>query len=183
MLEPVSKSDLPSDSPLPEGWDDWWRQHSARLLLFARSQSRSAADAQDVLQDALVKIWRGRPDGSCPPLSHVFRAIRQCAIDLGRSIERRRKREDQAVADERPIEGVWFQTEPSSAIEADELESSLRKLNSDQREVIVLKIWGDQTFLEIADALSISPNTAASRYRYGLAELRRRLGYKKELSQ
>jgi RNA polymerase sigma-70 factor (ECF subfamily) len=41
------------------------------------------------------------------------------------------------------------------------------------REVITLKVWGGLTFAEIADALRIPPNTAASRYRYGLTELRK----------
>ena len=40
------------------------------------------------------------------------------------------------------------------------------------REVITLKVWGDLTFAQIADVLEIPANTAASRYRYGLAELR-----------
>jgi len=39
--------------------------------------------------------------------------------------------------------------------------------------VITLKIWGGLTFAEIAAALEIPANTAASRYRYGLAELRK----------
>jgi DNA-directed RNA polymerase specialized sigma24 family protein len=41
-----------------------------------------------------------------------------------------------------------------------------------QREVVVLHVWGDLTFSEIADTLSISANTAASRYRYALGKLR-----------
>ena len=41
------------------------------------------------------------------------------------------------------------------------------------REVVTLKVWGELTFAEIAETLNIPQNTAASRYRYGLAELRR----------
>ena len=37
------------------------------------------------------------------------------------------------------------------------------------------KLWEDLTFAAIADALGISPNTAASRYRYALDKLRVRL--------
>jgi len=46
-------------------------------------------------------------------------------------------------------------------------------LPAPQREVITLKVWGGLTFAEIAATLDIPPNTAASRYRYGLEELRR----------
>ena len=38
-----------------------------------------------------------------------------------------------------------------------------------------MKIWNELTFAEIASALDISQNTAASRYRYGLAALKKSL--------
>jgi RNA polymerase sigma-70 factor (ECF subfamily) len=41
--------------------------------------------------------------------------------------------------------------------------------------VVHLKLWQGLTFEEIAAILEISPNTAASRYRYGLDKLRDRL--------
>jgi RNA polymerase sigma-70 factor (ECF subfamily) len=41
--------------------------------------------------------------------------------------------------------------------------------------VVHLKLWEELTFEEIAAALEIPPNTAASRYRYGLDKLRERL--------
>jgi RNA polymerase sigma factor (sigma-70 family) len=48
-------------------------------------------------------------------------------------------------------------------------------LPKDQREVLVMKIWNELTFAEIAEVLGISQNTAASRYRYGLGALRKTL--------
>ena len=54
----------------------------------------------------------------------------------------------------------------------------MRKLQANYREVVTLKTWGGLTFAEIAEALEIPANTAASRYRYGLEELRRALGGK-----
>jgi len=38
--------------------------------------------------------------------------------------------------------------------------------------VVHLKLWEDLTFEQIGVVLEISPNTAASRYRYGLDKLR-----------
>ena len=46
------------------------------------------------------------------------------------------------------------------------------ELPPEQREVVHLKLWEGLTFEEIAAALEIPPNTAASRYRYGLDKLR-----------
>ena len=44
---------------------------------------------------------------------------------------------------------------------------------SGRREVLVLRIWGELTFAEIATTLGESINTVASRYRYGIEALRR----------
>ena len=38
-----------------------------------------------------------------------------------------------------------------------------------------MKLWGERTFAEIGEALDISLNTAASRYRYGIEALRKQL--------
>jgi RNA polymerase sigma-70 factor (ECF subfamily) len=38
-----------------------------------------------------------------------------------------------------------------------------------------MKVWGGRTFAEIGEILDISMNTAASRYRYGIEALRKRL--------
>jgi RNA polymerase sigma-70 factor (ECF subfamily) len=40
---------------------------------------------------------------------------------------------------------------------------------------VVLKIWEDMTFSQIAEILEISPSTAASRYRYALEKLTQKL--------
>ena len=53
---------------------------------------------------------------------------------------------------------------------------ALAQLPAEQAEVVVLKIWHEMTFAEIGEALVIPANTAASRYRYGLAKLREILG-------
>ena len=57
--------------------------------------------------------------------------------------------------------------------EAQALETALQKLPPEQREVVVMKIWGGLKFEEIANEFNISQNTAASRYRYALEGLRK----------
>ena len=66
--------------------------------------------------------------------------------------------------------GPLEQAERRNAISA-----ALGELPDEQREVVVMKIWGRLSFPQIAEALEISPNTAASRYRYALAKLREQL--------
>ena len=51
----------------------------------------------------------------------------------------------------------------------------MTKLPENQREVLVLKVWGDLTFDKISEILDIPRNTAASRYRYALEGIKRHL--------
>ena len=53
------------------------------------------------------------------------------------------------------------------------IERALAGLPPEQREVVHLKIYEGMTFHQIADTVGISLNTAASRYRYAMARLRR----------
>ncbi len=54
-----------------------------------------------------------------------------------------------------------------------QLGEALRQLSYEQREVVLLHSHGQMTFTAIAKNLDISTNTAKSRYRYGIQNLRR----------
>jgi len=144
-------------------------EHAPSLLLFARQQSRTEADAQDLVQDAIVECWQRQRDGEPPPRPLVFATIRRRAIDLARTLDRRAQRE--LVAGEEVLE-CWFDPGVEDRERARIVQSAMNQLPEIYREVITLKLWGDLTFGEIAETLAIPANTAASRYRYGLAELR-----------
>ena len=44
-------------------WREWLEAHGGKLLLFARQQTRRAEDAEDVLQEALVKLSKKVEEG------------------------------------------------------------------------------------------------------------------------
>jgi len=170
-------------------WGEWLRENGAKLLLFARQQTRSHADAEDVLQEALVKLAKkvndGTFDGGQPAwLPYVYTSIRRCAIDLGRKDDRRTLREEKVEADKAIHTGgkvdPWFDSSAADDESRLLLELGLKELPEKFSEVIVLKIWGEQTFAEIGEQLKISQNTAASRYRYGLEALRKVLAKAKK---
>ena len=69
----------------------------------------------------------------------------------------------------------WFEAPAELGYWSTKLESAIRELPVEQSEVLVMKIWGEMTFDEIATVLDISMNTVASRYRYALAKLRERM--------
>ena len=156
-----------------DSWRNWFELNGPRLLLCARQWTRSVADAEDVLQEAFVRFWRHQRKLGGEPFGLLLTSLRRSAVDLARRNSRRGAREQQSL-----IEGEatdLFQP----LVEGDDrrraIESALLRLPAEQREVLVLKIWGDCTFSEIGARLAASPNTIASRYRYALASLKKEL--------
>ena len=152
--------------PTSDEWRSWLRTSGPRFLLYARQQTRTGSDAEDVLQDALVESWK-RADGM-PPDALVFATIRRRAIDLARSSDRRSVREIEAGTPD----ADWFSLDVEERETQRLLEEAVKSLQPNYREVVTLKIWGGLTFQEIAEATGVPLNTAASRYRYALEGLR-----------
>ena len=75
-------------------------------------------------------------------------------------------------------DSIWFSPPDRDYVEEQNLRHALKSLPDDQREVIVLHVWGELTFSDIGELMGISANTAASRYRYALAKLCRSMSYK-----
>lgn len=173
----------PDDIP---SWHRWYDDHAVALLLYARHLLPGLAAAEDAVQEAFVRTWRhlgDRPAGD--PRGLLFTNLRRAALDLARSERARRGRQEAWMA-EAVAEAPWFAAPgeaPGGVEEAERrraLEDALRRLPDEQREVVVLKVWGGFTFDEIASHLGIPPNTAASRYRYALGALRRHLSPERE---
>ena len=155
-------------------WRKWFTKHGPRLLLFARQQARHKYDAEDILQEAFVRMWRlyGHAGELAPAL--VFQAIRRLAVDYARKDIRRQHREEKAeemdCMERDSVE--WFECALEGQERKQQLEESIRHLSSNHQEVLMLKVWGELTFEEIGQTLGIPLHTAASRYRHALANLR-----------
>ncbi len=152
--------------PSSDEWRSWLRRCGPRFHLYARQQTRTESDAEDILQEALVESWKR--EGAVPPDALVFATIRRRAIDLARSNDRRGERE--LVAGRPDTE--WFAPDMEERETQRLLEDAVKSLQPAYREVVTLKVWGGLTFQEIADVTGVPLNTAASRYRYAIENLR-----------
>ncbi len=158
------------DSPTHAQWRRWLEEQAPKFLLYARQKARTEADAQDLVQEALVEAVRRQKAAELPSVPLVFATIHRRAIDWARREDRRADRE-QASAEGENV--VWFDASAEERERTRLVQEALSRLPEIYREVVTLKVWGELTFAEIADTLNIPANTAASRYRYGLAELRK----------
>lgn len=151
-----------------EDWKVCFSEFGPGLLLFARQWVRSPADAEDIVQEAFVKFWRRNHRIDNRAL--LYATVRSIALDLIRRDSRRARREAEAFSDTDQSIAPQFTLGDESQRA---LAAAVDRLPHEQREVLVMKIWNELTFAEIATALGISNNTAASRYRYALNALKK----------
>lgn len=173
MVEPLGD---PLLADLAAGRDEafatLYAREGAALYRVAFALLRSRPDAEDVVQEVFVGLAQARATlASVGNLrAYLFTALRHAAAKA--AARRRANRLEPLVNRD-----VAAPEPPALAVApAARLERALAALPPDRREVLALKIDAGLTFREIGDVLGVSPNTAGSRYRYALAELRDALG-------
>jgi len=162
---------MPDERELQRLYDE----HAQALFAFLLNFTRHEADTGDVLQEIFTKLAR-QPDILRPAReerSFLIRLAHNAAIDLMRRRGTREKYHEE-FGEER-AQPFAPTNDLDEAAYRDELTSALAELPAEQRAVVHLKLWEGLTFEQIAETLDIPPNTAASRYRYGLDKLRARL--------
>src|SRR3954447_15341241 len=155
-----------------------FEEHERGVYAAALRILGNPAQAQDVVQDVFLRIWR-RPaafDAERGQLASYLRMMaRSRALDLWREGQAagRASARLQVVVDgaARPVEESPAEVaERGSTREA--VVEALAQLPEPQREALVLAYWGGLTAGEIADHERVPLGTAKSRIRLGLARLR-----------
>jgi RNA polymerase sigma-70 factor (ECF subfamily) len=149
--------------------------HAQSLYAFLLNLTRHEADTRDLLQELFVKLARG-PDllaGVRDERAFLIRLAHNAAIDLIRRRGTRDKTREQFAAE--GISPFAPGADPDEQTFRAALAGALAELPVEQRAVVHLKLWAGMTFEQIAEALDVPLNTAASRYRYGLDKLREHL--------
>ena len=138
-----------------------------RLYRYAMTLARNHSDAEDALQAAMLTVT-AHPETLARarhPWAYFLRMVRNEVIRLSR--------QNRALKYVTTLVHFWQEEvvpfDRSDAREA--IQAALKRLPSQQAEVVVLKVWEEMTFQEIAHVLEESPNTVASRYRYALEKL------------
>lgn len=148
------------------------RDRGAELTAYASLLAGDHAAGQDLVQDAIVKVFGRMRSGFTPDVAEAYvrRAILTLYID---GFRRRRTRAAYAH-----LVAVPDRSLPKDAASADSLDlrAALRTLGRQERAVVVLRFYDDLTVPEIADRLGLAEGTVKRYLSNALGRLERRLG-------
>ncbi|MET9200393.1 sigma-70 family RNA polymerase sigma factor [Gordonia sp. NPDC003585] len=114
-------------------------------------------DAEDALQDALVAAWRaiGRYRGDAKLSTWLFRIASNAAL-----AQIRKRPDTDDIDDHQPVSTVDF---TSGIVLSDRIQDALSRVPDAYRATFVLRVYGDLSYAEIAEAQGIGVQTVRSR--------------------
>jgi RNA polymerase sigma-70 factor (ECF subfamily) len=143
---------------------------------------KNRALAEDIFQETFIKIIHTlrlgnyNEEGKFGPWA--VRIGRNLTIDYIRKQKRNLTITDsdgndilsyiQIAEESREDKLIQYQTEQN-------IKELVKRLPDEQREVLIMRHWGDMSFKDIADKTGVSINTALGRMRYALSNLRKML--------
>ncbi len=143
-----------------------------RLYRLALRVVNDADDAEDVVQDVLVKSWRQREKIVCldNPPAWLLRMTKHQAIDRLRSAKVRSARETEAAASDRDARTPYRIAAANDAL--GHVHRLLQQLPPDQRTVLHLREVEGMEYQEIADATGLTMQQVKTYLHRGRHKLR-----------
>jgi RNA polymerase sigma factor (sigma-70 family) len=145
-----------------ETLDAAYRRHSDELIRYA-TVLVGPDDAADVVTDAMMRVFASDASAVSNLRAFLFRAVHHRAIDHQRAGSRRRRREASYQAQ---------RSAPTVEPVAADARAALAVLSVQQRTVVFLTYWADQTPADIAEVLGVSEGTVRKQLARARARLR-----------
>lgn len=144
-------------------------RHAAAIWRYVVALAGHPADADDVVQETLLRAWRtpGILDEDPEALrGWLFTVARHLVIDQARSAHHRHEQTQDAPPD------AAIDDRTDQVLDTMLLQDALASLHAHHREVIVRAYFGGRSTAELAEELEIAEGTVKSRLHYGLRALR-----------
>jgi RNA polymerase sigma-70 factor (ECF subfamily) len=155
-------------------------RHQQRLYNFIFSKVFDRDLTEDIFQETFIKVIRtlkrGKYNEEGKFLPWVMRIAHNLVIDHFRKSNRMPKFEGTGDFN---IFSVLSDDKPNAemSLEIDQIQDNVRnlvqELPEDQKEVLIMRIYKEMSFKEIAFQTNVSINTALGRMRYALINLRK----------
>ncbi len=159
--------DVPSDLRLITELVD---RHAAALELYASQWTTTPEDTVQETFIALASLLQEPGSTSTNPIAWLYQVVRNKAHNAARA-DRRRQHHEQIAA--RLQERVA--TDPFASTETQPLLEALDNLSTTEREIVVLRVWSELPWQEIANLADTSSSSAQRRYVAALKKLHKQM--------
>jgi len=155
-------------------------RHQAQIFNFINSKVQDRDTAEDIFQDTFIKVIKtiksGKYNEEGKFIPWIMRIAHNLVIDFFRKNNRMPKVRNTEEFD-------IFQFIPDNSPNAEhsmvqdqvvkDLQKLVQELPEDQKEVLIMRLYHDMSFKEIAENTNVSINTALGRMRYAIINLRK----------
>jgi len=155
-------------------------RHKLQIFNFINSKINDRDTSEDIFQDTFIKVIRTLKNGLYNEegkfLPWIMRIAHNLVIDHFRKSNRVPTIENkeefdifQFVSDTAPnAENILIEDQILK-----DIQKLIQELPDDQKEVLVMRLYRDMSFKEIAENTKVSINTALGRMRYAIINLRK----------
>jgi RNA polymerase sigma-70 factor (ECF subfamily) len=149
------------------------REHQHRLYTLAARELGSSADADDAVQETLVRAWKGLPRfrGDASFSTWLYRICLNAITD-----QRARRARGSGAGLEDAVEPADPRDRIAERELSGALQDALSRLDESYRTPVLLYDVLGRSYAEIAEVLGVAEGTVKSRIFRGRAELARQLG-------
>lgn len=165
---------------------EFYDRHSRLIYGSLMRLLKDTDDAEDILQDVFVQVWRKastyKPElGS--PKNWLVRIAHNRAVNLIRSVRHRAKAGEMLISEDdettmpRELVDDTLIAQTVSAQHMEMISKAFRELPKDQVELLELSFFQGYSHSEIAEELKIPLGTVKTKIRNGLMTLRQSLGF------
>lgn len=171
-----------------EGLEELIRRHKSKIYTSIYMLVKDQHLAEDIFQDAFIKVINTLKSGKYNEEGKFLPWVMRIAHNLVIDHFRKEKRAPMVMTSEGfdifEVLGMQDESIEERLVREQthkDLRALIHLLPSDQKEVLLMRHYGDMSFKDIAEVTDVSINTALGRMRYALNNLRRML-QTKELS-
>lgn len=124
---------------------------------------------EDAAQEAFIDLSR-MTDLPSDPVAWLYKTTRYKALNQSRSESRRSRHQSAAGGSQ-----AWFVSDPAASIQAAELVQAVERLPALEREIVTARVWGELSFVQIAELVSMPTTTTFRLYQQTLGRLQEQL--------
>ncbi|TDR25938.1 RNA polymerase sigma factor [Flavobacterium cheniae] len=155
-------------------------RHQSKIYGFIYSKIGDRDLSDDIFQDTFIKVIKTLKTSSYNEegkfLPWVMRIAHNLVVDHFRKAKKmpfQRETEEYSIFNYMTDNSLNIEGQIITAQVESDLAKLLEELPADQKEVLVMRMYQDLSFKEIADLTGVSINTALGRMRYALLNLRK----------